>query len=289
MSQADGTPKIKAHDILRKITLKHLKDAYGEVEIYKSGKMKYWKFNGITVKPYFYADHASTAFIMAPSKANAETVIQENACIMGSDWYGGNQDVIVVYLFRPEIILEHYINGGVETKGGRKEENGQAHKKSHAEVWHVRINHDDANLIFKRAGNAEDVPVPIDDHNYYLQFELTNDEIEELQNAVHKRTPGDSSSKKLLKLIIISDKGEKEFSKKSARTIAILSILKETSELTIEEIYPHLSAYDIAIDKAHPMASVEYILDELLKIEAVVCDSEKKYSINKDVQVEVIL
>lgn len=267
--------EMSAKDVLQKLTLKYLKDAHGKVEIYESGRMEFWKINKNIFKPYFYADRNYRAFVSGLSKANIENIMQENSCIMAVDYYYGLKDIITIYFIEPELILKHYVNAGVN-------------KKADSNVWHVSIKHTEDELVLIRS-KTDPIIIPIDNNNYYVQYQITEEEFIEMDAALGTRDKSKVSKKKpILKLVVSSGKRIKEFTKTSAKVLAVLSILSESKDLTLEEIYSSMATYEIAIAKAQPMASIQYILKELIKIGAVACNSENKYKINEDVAISVI-
>lgn len=269
------TSEMSAKDVLQKLTLKYLKDAHGKVEIYKSGRMEFWKINKNMVKPYFYADRNYRVFVTGLSKANIENIMQENSCIMAVDYSGYLKDIITIYFIEPELILEHYVNAGVNKKAGSNE-------------WHVSINHTEDELVLIRS-KKDPINIPIDNNNYYVQYQITEEEFIEMDAALGTRDKRKVSKKKpILKLVVSSGEEINEFTNNSPIILAVLSILIQSSKLTLEEIYSSMATYEIVIAKAQPMKSLNSILTELMKIGAVACNSKNKYKINKDVVISVI-
>jgi len=266
-----------AKDTLKRITRNHLEAIYDPIEIDIKGRMEYWIYNGKVVKPYFYADRLSTAFIETLSESNINAIIREHAHFMGVDYYGGQKDIITIYYVQPELLLKHYVCAGINKKAGTNS-------------WHIRINHEEEYLIFKRSGDAEDVYISIDTNNYYIHIQLTDDEYEEIDRVLHRRNSVSQPKKKTLKLIVETEKGRKEFSKLSIKVLAILSILtKSNVPLDVEQITSQLITYDVVIQGSHPFSSVQYILKELGLIDAVALYPEGRYALNDKVNVIVDL
>ena len=157
-TQKDGR-KLKAKDVLEKIAIRHLEDKYGKISIYKP---KYWKVGAKIVRHYCSTDPRCILFITALSKRTIKNVQNENALVAGINYYAGYNNKFTIYFVQPEIFLKHYINAKIKPKKGGNE-------------WHIEIKHSKKQLVFVRK-DAENVEIPTDKNNYYLQFEMTDDE-----------------------------------------------------------------------------------------------------------------
>lgn len=205
---------VSPKDLLQEIAKNHLQKELGEISDYKSGRYKYWDANGKLLKHHVFTDAASKTFIYTPSEQMIRSVQNDNATFIGIHYYGGWGNIFTIYFFKPELIIKHYINAGIEPRNG-------------VDTWHVTIGNDDENLILTRTG-ADDVIVPIDADNYYMDFEMDDEEYEQLLAILPEKKRSMAQIQTTLKVKVKGEQGEEEFSITSAIVIATLSILAKT-------------------------------------------------------------
>ena len=214
------------------------------------------------------------------SKRTIKNVQNENALVAGINYYAGYNNKFTIYFVQPEIFLKHYINAKIKPKKGGNE-------------WHIEIKHSKKQLVFVRK-DAENVEIPTDKNNYYLQFEMTDDEYRELEPLLGKRKKQKIKSKTKLEIVVKGSQGSEAFSKKSAILIALLSILiKSNKPLTIEDIISRMIKYGVFIRTTNKKSSVKLTLDKLIKIGGINVlkdkSNQKLYSIADDIDVDVVI
>ena len=158
-------------------------------------------------------------------------------------------------------------------------------------IWHVTIGTDDENLILTRTG-AEPVIVPIDTDNYFLRFEMDDEEYEQLLAILPEKKKSIAQVQKTLKVKVKGKQGEEEFSITSAVVIAILSVLaKAQKPLVIEEINEGLIGYGVLTRAKQEKSSIRNAVSKMVHTGGITSIKMKgkprSYALNKGIKVKV--
>ncbi|MCD6381924.1 MAG: hypothetical protein J7L43_03020 [Candidatus Aenigmarchaeota archaeon] len=265
----------KPKDILKEIVISHIKNRYGEIGIQKKGAKEFWTFDDKVFKPYLSTNRVSFDFNSAVSEKMVESVMNLNASFLCFHYRAADIKHFRAYCVHPETLIKHYIDAQIPHRKGSNR-------------WRLRIKYDNNNLVLIRQDNP-DVRIPIDDNNYCIRFEMTDDEYERINPLVPIKKRGQVETKKTLKVVVKGEKGSNEFSITSAKVIAILSILsKSTKPLTREEILEGIIQYGVLTRGNDEIDAIKRALKKLLSTGGIVA-SDRKYSVHDKMRVKVIV
>lgn len=281
MNQAkEKEPKEKEVDIskpdtvLRNIAFNHLKNEYGDVEIYKKGYLKFWKYRGHIYNPYVDPNAHTIVFITGISKNVIENTMAENAHFMAVNYYGGYGPQFLIYYIQPEILWKYYVKAKVDPRA------------NHKDTWHITINNDKGYIILTRR-NTDDVVVPVDDNNYFTRYTMTEEEYNLLLSVLPKKKKPSGPQQNTLKVFVQGTQGYETFSSLSARAIGILStITKSKKYIDVHSIYSALRDYEIVLDSPQ---KVQYVIDKLVKIGALEVKNQNLYRLANNIKADIIL
>ena len=276
----DENKKLNARNVLEKIAFRHLEKKYGKISKYKPNSNRYWKIGDKVIRPYYHPNPLSILFINWISERIVRDIEKENAYYMGINYYKGDGKKFTIYFVHPAPLIKHYIDAGIE-------------KKSGTSGWHIEIDRDENNLIFTRR-NAEPAKVPIGKKNFYLRFEMTDDEYSVLESFLPEIKKKEVKPKTTLKVVVKGKQGSKEFSKNSALTIAILAILvKSNKPLTTEDICSELAQNAVMSLATNNTNAVTYALDNLTETGGIKVSKgsnrQRLYEISKSIKVKVTI
>jgi hypothetical protein len=262
----------EAKAALREIALKYFKVKYPDFTADHIGSKELWSFEGKTYRPYFFADPNSKAFINSFSEKTIQSMVDNNLYYMGVHYYPDLKNQLKVYFLDTKLIKKLYID----------EEAGRTEKGT----WHLKVFEKDKKLVFRRSG-LDEIEIPTDTDNSCTTLTMSDEEYEIIQELVSPKNQFTKSKiPKTLKVQVSGKTGSKEFSKLSARVIAILSILSKSKKpLTIDDIITGFDKYDIKIESK---SKVTTTLNNLVETGGVMVE-DQLYSTTENLKVEVIL
>ena len=144
-------------------------------------------------------------------------------------------------------------------------------------------------MILYRKG-AEEVLLPVDDDNYYVDFRMSDEEYKDLLKVLPKERHSLAKKKVTLKVVVAGDQGQKIFKNNSSIIIALLSVLaKSDKALKMDAILSRIVQYGVLTRASDTTKDIQSDLDELVKTGAISVNKRHAYRMMDSIKVDVIL